>query len=279
VATPRLRVGIVDYLNAWPLAWGFLTGALDGDCEAVYLPPAGVADELGAGTLDVGLIPSIEVQRLPDLAVVPGLCVAATHEVQSVILVSRLPMERIRTVAIDRNSRTSAVLVQILLHDRHGIAPQVEIADPDAEAMLSRADAALIIGDPALRVDRGRFRVWDLAAEWRALTDRPFVFAVWAVRRRMGERAREVARLLSGSLALGIAEIDAVVERAQRELGLGASEARRYLRDNLSYRLDEEALEGLLEFYRRAAARGLIEPPTAIEFLAPSSRIGVSRSS
>jgi chorismate dehydratase len=270
VANPKLRVGIVDYLNAWPLAWGFLSGAFEDTCEAVYLPPARVADELGAGGVDLGLIPSIEVQRLPGLAVVPGLCVAATHEVQSVILVSRGPMERIRRVALDRNSRTSATLVRILLHELHGIAPQLEIASPDAEEMLSWADAALIIGDPALRVDRARYRVWDLAAAWRRLTDRPFVFAVWAARRTLGDRAREIATLLSDSLALGVAELDAVVERATRELGMPAADAGRYLSESLSYRLDEAALEGLLEFYRRAGALGLIDPPTAIEFLEPT---------
>jgi len=265
----QLRVGIVDYLNAWPLAWGFMSGACGDGFEAVYLPPAEVAEQLAVGRLDVGLIPSIEVQRLPDLLVAPGLCVAATHEVQSVILLSRLPIERIRRVALDRNSRTSAALVQILLHDLHGLVAEVEVASPDAEEMLSRADAALIIGDPALRIDRSRYRVWDLAAEWRALTGRPFVFAVWAVRSGLSERQQvTVSDCLTASLELGLAELDEVSAKATRELDIPTSEALHYLNESLSYRLDDEALAGLADFYRRACARGLIEVPADLEFLA-----------
>ena len=257
--TRRLRVGIVDYLNAWPLAWGFLTGALDESFEAAYLPPAEVASELAAGRIDLGLIPSIEARRQPDLLVVPGLCVAATHEVRSVILVSRGPMEAVRRVALDRNSRTSAALVRILLKARYGIEPEFEEASPDAEEMLRRADAALIIGDPALRVDRERYRVCDLAAEWRSLTGRPFVFAVWALRPEAGDRLPEVERLLKSSLEQGLAELEAVIRRGVLELGLARETVREYLEENLSFRLDSEALAGLREFYARAAALGLVE--------------------
>ena len=266
----KLRVGIVDYLNAWPLAWGFLTGALESTWDAVYLPPARLTEELGSGRLDIGLIPSIEVQRLPGLMVVPGLCVAANHEVQSVILLSRGSIESIRRVAVDRNSRTSAALVQILLRDRWGVDAQVEEASPDAEEMLARADAALIIGDPALRLDRERYRVWDLAVEWRALTEKPFVFAVWAARRGVSRRASEIRDTLRASLELGLAELDQVVGRATRELGLEPVAARHYLTRSLSYRLDGEALAGLHEFYRRAAHHGLIERQKPIDYVEES---------
>ena len=262
-----IRVGIVDYLNAWPLAWGFLTGALDDAYEPVYLPPAEVASELAAGRLDVGLIPSIEVQRQPDLAVVPGLCVAATHEVRSVILISHRPIAEVRRVALDRNSRTSAALVQILLRAGYGIEAEVEQAAPDAEAMLERADAALIIGDAALEIDRARYRVWDLASEWRELTGRPFVFAVWAVRGAAKGRASEITRLLTYSLELGTRDRQELVRRAVDELSLEQGEVRDYLGHNLSYCLDGEALLGLEEFYRQAAAFGLINRAQQLNFL------------
>ncbi|MCZ6727682.1 MAG: menaquinone biosynthesis protein, partial [Acidobacteria bacterium] len=257
----KLRVGIVDFLNAWPLAWGFLVGELDDVFEPVYLPPAEVARELAAGRIDIGLIPSIEVQRVPDLTVVPGLCVAATHEVRSVILLSRGPIEGIRRLALDRNSRTSAALVQILLQARYGIEPTLEVASPDADEMLSRADAALIIGDPALHLDRAGYQVWDLAAEWRRLTGLPFVFAVWAVRSEAVERAVEIGAQLTESLDLGLGRLEEIAERAQTQLGVGRAEALTYLTENLSYRLDPDALAGLREFYLRAADQGLIERP------------------
>ena len=180
--TSPLRVGIVNYLNSRPLAWSFLQGTAGEGVEAGFLPPARVADALAVGELDVGLIPSIEVQRIPGLTVLPGLCVAATREVRSVLLLSRCPADEIRRLALDENSRTSAALVRILLREKHGIEPECIAAEPDLEAMMARADAALVIGDPALHVDRTGYAVHDLAAEWRRFTGRPFVFAVWAVR-------------------------------------------------------------------------------------------------
>lgn len=263
----RVRVGIVDYLNAWPLAWGFLTGRSGDAFEPRYLPPAGVADALAGGELDVGLVPSIELWRIDGLTVVPELCVAATHEVRSVLLVSKRPLAEVERMALDHNSRTSAALVRILMRDRYGRDPELVAAAPDAEAMLSSADAALIIGDPALAVDRRRYRVWDLAAEWRALTGLPFVFAVWAVRGGLGDRGREASRALAASLELGLREMPAIVARAVTELELDAIEVRDYLTVNLSFRLDDEALAGLQEFRRRAALHGLIEERAPLALL------------
>ena len=118
---PKFRVGIVNYLNSKPLAWGFLKGHHRELFEISFHPPARVADLLRDGELDIGLVPSIEVQRIPDLKVLPDLCIAATHEVRSVLLVSRVPVERIRRVALDENSRTSAALVRLVLEDGHAV--------------------------------------------------------------------------------------------------------------------------------------------------------------
>jgi len=255
-----LRVGIVDYLNSRPLAWGFLTGRMPAELEASYHPPARVADLLAAGELDVGLVPSIELQRIPGLRVLPGMGVCASHEVRSVLLVSQCEPADIRRLALDRYSRTSAALVQILLADVWGARPEVVTAAPDVEAMLADADAALVIGDPALRVDRTAYRVLDLAAGWRGLTGHPFVFAVWAV--RSGVDTAGLDELFHRSLALGMAEIDRIVAAAAGELGLPPAELREYLTSSLGFRLGEDELQGLREYFRRAAAHGLL--PTVV---------------
>ncbi len=266
-----LRVGIVDYLNSWPLAWSFLTGRYDAArFEPVYLAPAALADRLAGGELDVGLLPSIELQRIPGLAVVPGLAIAATHEVKSVLLVCRRPVVELRRVAVDENSRTSVALVRIVLGDGHGVAPQLVSAAPDLESMLETADAALLIGDPALRARPRGLLVLDLAAEWRALTGYPFVFAVWAA--RQGLDAGDLAPALESSLALAQAELAAVVERGARQLGLDRGSVHDYLTSSLCYRLGEAELAGLAEFHRRAHAHGLSREPTPLRFLeAPPS--------
>ncbi len=259
-----IRVGIVDYLNSWPLAWSFLRGEAPERFAASYHPPAIVARMLAAGELDVGLIPSIELQRIEGLEVLPGLCVAAEREVRSVLMVSNRPPGEIRRLALDLNSRTSAALVQILLAERYGVEPECIEASPDIDQMLSDADAALIIGDPALHVERGRYLVFDLAREWRELTGYPFVFAVWAVRAEVADE--ELRPVFGASLAAGLEAIDVMAARATEELGLELPVVVEYLTRNLSYTLGEDETRGLEEYFRRAAERGLVERAGSIRF-------------
>jgi chorismate dehydratase len=260
----KLRVGIVNFLNSKPLAWGFLKGHHADLFAPSYHPPALVARLLGQGNLDIGLIPSIEVQRIPNLRVLPDMCVGAKQEVRSVVLVSRGPVEDIRRVALDQNSRTSSTLVRILLRDRWGLDPEYLHERPDPERMLNEADAALIIGDPALRLDRDKYHVIDLAAEWKTLTGLPFVFAVWAVRPEV--EVPDLPFYFKSSLRYGLSSLDTLVRESAAELGLDTSEVRAYLTENLHFFLRAEEIEGLEEFYRRAHSHGLILEPRPIEF-------------
>jgi chorismate dehydratase len=261
----RLRVGIVHYLNSRPLAWGFRCGRLSAGFDVRYLPPAAVADGLAAAELDVGLVPAIELQRIPGLRVLPGPCVAATREVRSVLLISRCEIGAIRRVSLDENSRTSAVLVRILLRESYGLEAEYVQAPADLESMLARADAALLIGDPALRVERDRYRVLDLAAEWRRLTGHPFVFALWAVRDGVSRAA--LGRPFRESLSLGEAAMAKLIDEAATETGLEVDELESYLKRHLSFHLGAEERLGLDEFHRRAHAHGLIPELQPLRFV------------
>jgi chorismate dehydratase len=261
---PKIRVGIVNFLNSKPLAWGFLKGHHADLFAPSFHPPSMVARLLAQGNLDIGLIPSIEVQRIPNLRVLPDMCVAAQHEVRSVLLVSRVPVEEIRRVALDTNSRTSATLVRILLKERWGLSPEYLHERPDPERMLAEADAALVIGDPALRVDRDRYQIIDLAAEWNTLTGLPFVFAVWAARPEV--EIPDLPFYFKSSLRYGLSSLDILVREAAAEMGLDSSEVRAYLTENLSFFLQRDEVRGLEEFYRRAHEHGLILEPRPIEF-------------
>ena len=261
---PKLRVGIVNFLNSKPLAWGFLKGHHADLFAPSYHPPALVARLLGQGNLDIGLIPSIEAQRIPNLKILPDLCVAAKHEVRSVLLVSRCPLSEIKRVALDQNSRTSVALLRILLKERYKLDPEDVHERPDPERMLSEADAALIIGDPALKVDRDRYLITDLAAEWNELTGLPFVFAVWAVRPEV--EVPDLPFYFKSSLRYGLSSLDTLVREAAAELGLDSSEVRSYLTDNLAFFMRREEVDGLEEFYRRAYAHGLILEPKPLDF-------------
>ncbi len=259
-----VRVGIVDYLNSRPLAWGFLRGTAPAGFEARFEPPARVSDLLAAGELDVGLVPSIELQRIPDLSVLPGLCVASAREVRSVLMVAERPIAKIRRLALDVNSRTSAALVRILCAERWGIEPELVPAEPQIERMLGQSDAALVIGDPALSVDPHRWLTFDLAREWYDLTGLPFVFAVWAV--RPGVDHPGLAAAFETSLAAGLAAIDEIAAEAAAKLGLPAAALKRYLEHNLHFRLGAPELAGLTEFFRRARRHRLIGEPRPLAF-------------
>jgi len=231
-------------------------------CE--NLPPAEIADRLAAGTLDVGLVPSIELARIPGLVVLPGLAIAATHEVRSVLLVSRVPVGEIESVALDENSRTSAALVRLILEDRYGLLPEFRPARADLGAMLEDADAALIIGDPALAVPRERYVVLDLAGEWLEMTGLPFVFAVWAVREAVA--TDDLVAPFTASLELGLLELDAIVAETASETGLAPAILRDYFTRNLRYRMGPAEQAGLAEFLRRCAEHGLTPAPSALRF-------------
>jgi chorismate dehydratase len=260
-----LRVGIVDYLNSRPLAWDFLSGALAERYEALYEPPARVADLLAAGEIDIGLIPSIEYQRIPNLSVIPGMCVASASAVRSVLLVSNVPFAEIRTLALDENSRTSAALVRIVLKELHGAEPRSVPARPDLEAMLEDNDAALIIGDPALRVPMEEGRVLDLATAWRDLTGLPFVFAFWAAR---SDAVRpELASDFSASAKHGRQNLGVLAHEAGRELELSEDYLLAYMQRNLSFEFGDSEAAGLEEFYRRAAPLFGSEAPTPLRFV------------
>jgi chorismate dehydratase len=261
---PKLRVGIVNFLNSKPLAWGFLKGHHADLFAPSYHPPAQVARMLGQGNLDIGLIPSIEVQRIPGLRVLHDLCIASRQEVRSVLLVSRVPVAEIRKVALDHNSRTSAALLRVLLRERYKLDPEYVHERPDVERMLAECDAALLIGDPALKVDRERYQVLDLAAEWNELTGLPFVFAVWAVRPEVD--LPDLSFYFKSSLRYGLSSLDTLVRESAAELDLDSSEVRSYLTESLSFFLRREEIQGLEEFYRRAHEHGLILEPKPLEF-------------
>jgi chorismate dehydratase len=252
-----LRISLVDFLNARPLTWGLLHEPPPGVSLSRDVPSA-CAAKLAAGEADVGLIPSIEYARIPGLKVVPGLGIAASSEVRSVLLVSDVSRERIRSVELDPASRTSAALTRILLKRVYGLSP--EYRERGGEA-----DARLIIGDPALKTRLNGHVVLDLAAEWRAFSGHPFVFAFWAVR---SEKATpEVAAILRRSYEAGCREFDSLVQEESASSGLSPAVVEDYLRHALHFELDAGDLEGLAAFYRLAAEDGLISAARPLAYL------------
>jgi predicted solute-binding protein len=253
-----LRLGVVSYLNAAPTVHGL---AGDPRFQIVREVPSRIASLLHAGEIDLGLIPSIEYAE-GDYAIVPGIAIASRGPVRSVTLLHRGPLEHIRRVAVDTSSRTSAALVRVLLRERLGRDPEYAPMPPDVPIMLNTADAALVIGDPALYYE-GDATALDLGAEWTRRTGRPFVYAFWAGRPGVVS-PEDVARLQS-ALAAGLGALGQIASSYNGHPDRAAlNEA--YLRGNISYELGAAELEGLSEFYARAHARTLIARVPELRF-------------
>src|SRR5262245_16898466 len=176
-----MRIGAVSYLNTKPLVYRL--AELAPQHELVFDLPSRLADDLAAGRLDVALIPSIEFFQNSSYTIVSDACIACRGPVRSVKLFSRVPLARIRTLALDEGSRTSVALVQILLRERFGIEPELKSFPIDTRAETVEADALLMIGDRAMRMPAGQFVAeWDLGDVWCRWAELPFVFAMWVGR-------------------------------------------------------------------------------------------------
>jgi chorismate dehydratase len=252
----RVRIGAVGYLNARPLVYG-LERLPRFDLR--YDTPSECARLLHAHDIDVGLIPSIEYLRGPRAyAFVPGPAVTSRGPVASVAIYTRVEPCDIRSIAMDTSSRTSVVLATIMARRSFGVSPEAVPMAPDLDAMLARADAALIIGDLALFLDHeaAGVRKIDLGQLWTESTGLPFVYAVWAG--WPGAMNPEDVRLLRRARDEGVADADGVACAYYPGDLARQAVARQYLRDNIRYVLGAEELEGLRTFYRYAAETGLV---------------------
>src|SRR5882757_2757919 len=182
----RLRISAISYLNTAPLMWDFEHGEsrerLKEQFDVTYTIPSACAEALSAGTADIGIIPVAAYATIPGLVILPGVAIASLNAVRSILLVSRKPLDQVKTVALDTSSLTSVALCKILLAKWLGGSREYRSMPPDLDAMLASCDAALLIGDPALLIQKTSYTtVIDLAEEWRKHTGKPFVFAFWAV--------------------------------------------------------------------------------------------------
>lgn len=287
-----VRISIVEYLNTAPLVRGFTHGPLRGKYELSFTVPSQCAEALRSDAVDVAIIPTIEYQRIPDLVILPNLAIASKKSVRSLLLVSKKPIQEVARIALDRSSRSTQALTRILCEKRWRITPEFFEAAPDLPIMLQDADAALLIGDPALRLaiasstkaqrdasgelvspaslagfsGPGSIFIYDIVEMWRAMTSLPAVLAVWAARREAV--TPEIVQDFQDSLAFGLRHLDVIASEAAVEMQLPAGELCRYLAENIDYRLDEENLLGLTRYFAYAAELGLISKARTIA-LAP----------
>ncbi len=289
----KLRISIVEYLNTAPLVWGFTDGPLAEKYDLSFTVPSQCAEALRRGQVDIAIIPAIEYQRMDGMVALPGMSIAAKGEVRSLLVVAKKPIEMAKRIALDTSSRSTAALVRLLAAGHWKIAPEFVDAAPDPTEMLARADAALVIGDPALRISlkmealSGKtpageqqccqgdpdelpvpgfdsLFVYDVAHQWREMTGKPCVLAIWAGRREI--ITPELVADFEASKQYGLSRVREISEAASIKLDLPPRSLERYLTENIHYGLDAEYLAGLQLYFEKAAAIGLIPSARPLEF-------------
>jgi chorismate dehydratase len=276
----RLRISAISYLNTAPLMWDFEHGKAGRQFDISYTLPSGCARALAEGTADIGIIPAAAYAEIPGLLVLPDVAIASRRAVRSILLVSKVPIEKIRTVALDTSSMTSVALTKIIFEKWLGGGRAFTPMAPDVDKMLAAHNAGLIIGDPALKIDRERYLTLDLAEEWIRFTGKPFVFAFWAVR---GEALREadpsldLATIFRDSRNRGLqpSSLNHIAREWAPRLGMSEDDARRYLTENIYYQLDAGCIEGLQLFYRYAAEIGALPYAPELRFVETPKAVAI----
>lgn len=264
--TTPFRLAASSYLNSAPLIWSFLYGSKRGQIEFVEAVPARCAELLVQGDVEGALVPVIEYQRLAHGSLVPDVCVGSQKEVLSVVLVSKdADLENIRSVALDESSRTSATLVKVIFREFLDHEPIWSTRSPDLGEMLEKNDAALIIGDPGMTFPRQRLKVWDMAALWRRYTGLGFVFAMWMVRDEATDRAKRVD--FAAARDEGVAHVDQIIESYSETIPMPVQELRKYLTENIVFRVDDSMKQGLQLYFELAAKHGLIASVKPLRFV------------
>lgn len=253
----RLRISAISYLNTAPLMWDFEHAGAGADFDISYTLPSQCAKSLCDGSADIGIIPAAAYASIPNLAILPGVAIASRRAVRSILLVSKVPLENIQTVALDTSSMTSVALTKVLFEKWWGGGRTFTAMSPDIGQMLQTHDAGLVIGDPALRIHRSHYITYDLAEEWIRLTGKPFVFAFWAVRQEALKdvpRDLDLAQVFQESRDHGLLSenLDFIASEWGPRLGLSQENVKTYLTDNIHYSLDSACLHGMELFFKYA---------------------------
>jgi chorismate dehydratase len=250
-----MRISAISFLNTAPLMWDFEHGSAGEHFQITYTVPSQCAAELDNGTADIGIIPAAAYATIPNLVILSGVAIASRQAVGSILLVSHKRLEQIRSVALDSSSLTSVALTRVLFEKCWGGGREFDSATPQLDSMLAEHDAALLIGDPALKVDRSRYHTWDLAEEWIRFTGKPFVFAFWAVRQEaLKSSSLDLTTIFQQSRDHGLEpeSLEEIAKTWAPRLEISQPAVHNYLTSNIHYYLDEPCLDGLQLFYRYA---------------------------
>jgi len=252
-----MRLGCLPYLNVKPLVYPFEHGGLPQGWELVYEPPSVLAKMLLKGEIGAAPVSSFACFRDRELWAVPRICIASQGAVKSVLMVSKVPIRDVSSVALDTSSLSGAAMLRILLQELYKISPDYVPRPPDAKAMLESCDAALLIGNPAMLMDKTGLYVLDLGADWLELTGLPAVFAVWAGRQE--NLTRELNDRLLQAKDEGCSKLAEISRTESVSLGLPFDVCYDYLANVMRYDMDWPEIQSLDVFARKCWEHGLLE--------------------
>lgn len=275
-----LRISAISFLNTAPLMWDFEHGDAGKHFDISYTVPSQCALQLHEGSADIGIIPAAAYATIPELSILPEVAIASKRAVRSILLVSKVAQEKIKTVALDTSSLTSVALTKVLFAKWWGGPKKYTSMNPELEIMLASNDAALLIGDPALQVDRSKYLNFDLAEEWMRLTGKPFVFAFWAVRRKAlieADFQGDLPQVFQQSRDHGLESqnLEAISEEWSSRVNLSKKDVREYLTQNIHYYLDPSCIEGMKLFFQYAAECGALPIAPELDFLTHATSLGL----
>ncbi|MCX8052740.1 MAG: menaquinone biosynthesis protein [Armatimonadetes bacterium] len=250
-----MKLGCLPYLNVKPLIYSLEQGEIPSGWELVYAPPAELAKMLVSGEIAAAPVSSFATFTHPELEVCPGICIAADGPVKSVLMLSRVMVQNINTIALDYGSLSGANMLRIILAESYGLHPRfLRMTPHPVSAMLDQCDAALVIGDPAMTCPREGLYILDLAEEWKKLTGLPAVFALWVGR----EMTDEIVAVLHESCEKGLSQLEKIAKEESTRLGLSFETCYEYLSTTITYRLGEREAEGLAVFRSKCLEHSLL---------------------
>jgi chorismate dehydratase len=260
-----LLFGIHDFINSQPLLIPLTKRASQAGVEIRTDSPARLAEQLSAGELDMAMIPAIEYLKYADrFRLIPNVSISSRNKVGTVLLVSKVPLNAIRSLALDNRSRTSIALLRILYSKVFPAGLKLSRQEPDADKMLVKNDAALIIGDQALGFSKEGTSIYDLSEEWFKLTEKTFVHAVIAVRE--GIKGEIIPTLLDAKQE-GLQNLDTIAQTQANKTGHPIFLLRDYLKNKIRYDFGEEEMEGLMHFQSLCHEAGLISKKFPLRFV------------
>ncbi len=259
----KLKIGVVPYMNAKPFVYGFQEKA--DKIDIVYGVPSVLPEMLENDELDVISMPSVGYFRSSGYEIIPGSSIASNGLVESVKLFIKAPsIEKIRTVALDKDSLTSCVLTKIILWKKYSLKPEYIILEDKRKIYSEYVDAFLVIGDDAMKVREEGFITLDLGQEWNELTGLPFVYAVWVA--KSGSKLHGLGKLLIDAKECGLKFIDEIADAEASRLCMEKERCLWYLKGSIKYNLGEQEIRGLKSFYDYALEMGEVKDGVKIEF-------------